>query len=313
MAKPVIDENVPLAPLTTFKIGGPARYFVTVKTTAELKAVLAIAKEKGWPILILADGSNLIVSDQGFDGLVIRVGINGWKIEGQQLTSGPATSMADLVDAAITAELSGLEWAGGLPGSFGGAIRGNAGCFGGEMKDIVVAVTSINIGTGQQVTRDHAACQFEYRGSFFKHHPEVIVSATLKLQPGERQELRRVADEHIRYRQEKHPLEYPNAGSIFKNVPLQRVPANHLALFAEAIKNDPFPIVPTAKIIAVAGLKGLRVGDAQVSEKHSNYMVNLGRATAADLVALIEKVKAEIKAKYQVELEVEPELVGFSK
>ncbi len=123
--------------------------------------------------------------------------------------------------------------------------------------------------------------------------------------------MRRIADSHIQYRHDRQPLEFPNAGSIFKNTLPERVPIKYLPLFADAIKDDPFPIVPTAKIIAVAGLKGLRVGDAQLSEKHSNYIVNLGRAKASDVVALIDLIKENIQSKYQIDLEVEPEIVGF--
>lgn len=313
MSKLIVEENVPLAPLTTFKIGGPAKYFTRVKTEAELLEALELARKNSWPIFILAGGSNLIVSDNGFDGLVIYMAIENskFKIQNYQLTASASALMSDLVNSSIDNGLSRLAWAGGLPGSFGGAIRGNAGCFGAEMKDIVTSVTSINIETGDKVTRNHDECQFEYRGSYYKYHPEIIISATVQLQPGDKTELRRIADEHIQYRQDRQPLEYPNAGSIFKNVPLELVPKEYLPLFADAIKDDPFPIVPTAKIIAVAGLKGMRVGDAQLSEKHSNYIVNLGKAKSSDIVALIEKIKAEIKTRYQIDLEVEPELVGF--
>lgn len=311
MSELVLKENIALAPLTTFKIGGLAKYFVRVTTVEELLAALELARKNTWPILILAGGSNLIVSDRGFEGLVIAIEIMGWQIKGEELISAPSTTMAELVDASIEKGLAGLEWAGGLPGSFGGAVRGNAGCFGSEMKDIITSVTSIHVDTRQMVTRDHDDSQFEYRGSYYKYHPEVIISATIRLRPGDKAELRRIADEHIQYRQARQPLEYPNAGSIFKNVPLEQVPERHLPLFADAIKNDPFLIVPSAKIIAVAGLKGMRVGDAQLSEKHSNYIVNLGQARASDVIALINKIKADIKSRYQIDLEVEPQLVGF--
>lgn len=311
MADWQIEENVPLAPLTTFKIGGPARYFIRVKSVEQLQEALELAKKNSWPIFVLAGGSNLIINDAGFAGLVVAIEINSWHLEGINLTSGASTSMKELVDGSIEAGLAGLEWAGGLPGSFGGAIRGNAGAFGGEIKDIVSSVRSIEMSSDKEIIRDNAACQFAYRDSLFKRVGEVIIGATVTLRPGNKTELRRLANDHIQYRRDKHPMEYPNAGSIFKNVPLEQVSKQHLPLFADAVKNDPFPIVPTAKIIAVAGLKGLRVGDAQLSEKHSNYMVNLGTASAVDLITLIEKVKTEIRSKYQIQLEVEPELVGF--
>lgn len=308
----MVQENVPLAPHTTFKVGGPARYFARAATRRELGELLIHAHQQGWPIFVLAGGSNLIISSKGFAGLVIHVDINSYAIDGQTLCSGASTTMKQLVDASIAAGLGGLEWAGGLPGTLGGAIRGNAGAFGGEMKDVVQSVTAIDIATGQETTRSAKDCAFEYRGSLFKHHPEIIVSATLSLRPGRQDALRAAADEHIRYRQEKHPMDLANAGSVFKNTPVENVPAKTLPQFEGSIKTDPFPVVPTAKIIADAGLQGLRVGDAQVSEKHTNYIVNLGNATGEEVVELIAQVKAAVKKRFGIVLEVEPELVGFA-
>lgn len=306
-----IQENVALAPYTTLKVGGPAEFFVEISSSIELLEVLKIAEENHWPIFILAGGSNLIVADRGFKGLVIKLNLQSLTLNGQHLTAGASTPMSEIVEAAVNEGLAGLEWAGGLPGTFGGAIRGNAGCFGGEIKDSVLMVKSIKMKEGKEVIRDDSACKFGYRDSIFKTCEEVIIEATLQLKAGSKEELAKMVADHIEYRRQRHPLEFPNAGSIFKNVPLEKVPKEHLPLFEEAIKNDPFPIVPTAKIIAVAGLKGLRVGETQVSEKHTNMFVNLGHASAADLLKLIDKVKQEIKQRYQINLEIEPELVGF--
>lgn len=309
--KVAIAESVPLAPFTTFQVGGPARYFAAVKTRTELLNALTQARRNRWPVFVLAGGSNLIVSSSGFDGLVIHILIDSFAIEETTLCSGASTSMSELVDTSINHSLAGLEWAGGLPGSLGGAIRGNAGAFGGEMKDVVESVTSLNVATGLETTRSTNDCQFEYRGSFFKHHPEIIVSATLRLKPGDQKELRQIADSRIKYRQEKHPMTLPNAGSIFKNTPLENVPEKFLPLFHDAIKDDPFPIVPTAKILAVAELAGTRVGGAELSTKHTNYIVNTGTATAEDIVTLIKKIQTAIQERYGIKLEVEPEIVGF--
>lgn len=311
MSSFVVRENVPLAPLTTFKVGGPARYFAQVTTRRALGDLLMHAHEQKWPIFVLAGGSNLIISSNGFAGLVIHVDINSYTIDGQTLCSGASTTMKQLVDASVAAGLGGLEWAGGLPGTLGGAVRGNAGAFGGEMKDVVQSVTAVDIATGQETTRTAKDCAFEYRGSLFKRHPEIIVSATLLLHPGQKTELRAVADDHIRYRHEKHPMDLANAGSVFKNTPVEIIPAKTLMRFEGSIKTDPFPVVPTARIIAEAGLQGLRVGDAQVSEKHTNYIVNLGHATGEEIVELIAQVKTAVKKKFGIVLEIEPELVGF--
>lgn len=309
-----LRENALLADYTTFKTGGPARHFVIAQTVDELEIALALARQHHWSVFVLAGGSNLIISSKGFDGLVIQLNFENWKLktENFQLIADASVSMKTLVDKTISAGLAGLEWSGGLPGSFGGAVRGNAGAFGGEIKDSIESVMTLNAKTGQPKTWTNAECQFGYRDSYFKQNPdEIIISASLKLAPGNPAELRQMADDHIAYRQAKHPLEYPNAGSIFKNVAVAKISADQIEQWKANIKTDPFPVVPAAKIISDAGLQGLRVGDAQISEKHTNYIVNLGAVTGEDILALIRKVQASVKEKYGIELEIEPELVGF--
>jgi UDP-N-acetylmuramate dehydrogenase len=304
-----IEENVSLKEFTTFKVGGPARYFTTVHSKEQLIEVLTNAKQKGWPIFVLAGGSNVIFPDAGYAGLVILLAIESLVFEENRLTAGAATPMSQLVEDSVGRSLAGLEWAGGLPGTFGGAIRGNAGAFRGEMKDVVASVTSIQHQTGQLVTRTAAECQFGYRDSIFKHTEEVIIKATIELRPGDPAELRAAVDKKIAFRHERHPMEYPNVGSIFKNTPLANVPETSLEHFKDFIKVDPFEIIPSGKVIEDAGLKGYQIGDAQVSEKHANYIVNLGHATATDIVALIEHVQSTVRARFGIELETEPEIV----
>lgn len=305
-----IQHDIPLAPYTTFKIGGPARFFCLVKTVEQLKDALAFAKEHRLEIFILAGGSNLIISDDGFDGLVVKIEIDGYRFEGTKLIAGPSTEIETLVDQSTKRGLTGLEWAGGLPGTFGGAIRGNAGAFAGEVKDTIIKVTSLKP-DGRLIERTNRQCQFEYRGSIFKYSNEIIVEGILQLKRGDKNHLVKIAQDHRQYRQERHPLEYPNAGSIFKNTPVEKVPNRYLEQWRDVIKVDPFPVVPTAKIIADAGLAGERIGNAQVSTKHTNYMINLGSGRAADLVKLIKRVKRVVKEKFDIDLEVEPQLVGL--
>ena len=307
-----LQENVSLSKYTTFKVGGLARYFIECKSIEQVKNVTSWAKEKALPIFVLADGSNVIVSEKGFDGLVMRIKIEFVKIKDNILEAGPATSMEELVNQTVDKELSGIEWAGGLPGSFAGAIRGNAGAFGGEIKDTISEVKSISRVTGKEIIRNNTQCKFGYRHSIYKELAnEVIVSAKLKLNKGDRDELRKIADSRIEYRRQRHPLDLPNSGSIFKNTPVDNIPSDQLDQWKDNIKTDPFPVVPTAKIIAEAGLQGMKIGGAQVSTKHSNYIVNLGGATGEDIYELIKKIKAVVYEKYGVELEVEPELLGF--
>ena len=312
MADFPLQENVSLSKYTTFKVGGLARYFIECKSIEQVKNVTSWAKEKALSIFVLADGSNVIVSEKGFDGLVMRIKIEFVKIKDNILEAGPATSMEELVNQTVDKELSGIEWAGGLPGSFAGAIRGNAGAFGGEIKDTISEVKSISLVTGKEIIRNNTQCKFGYRHSIYKELAnEVIVSAKLKLNKGDRDELRKIADSRIEYRRQRHPLDLPNSGSIFKNTPVDNIPSDQLDQWKDNIKTDPFPVVPTAKIIADAGLQGMKIGGAQVSTKHSNYIVNLGGATGEDIYELIKKIKAVVYEKYGVELEVEPELLGF--
>lgn len=307
------QEHVTLADKTTFKVGGPARFYCAVSTIEELKSARDFAFEKNLPIFILAAGSNVIVSSKGFAGLVIAVEFNSVEIEGKIVRAGAGTSMKDLVDQSITAGLAGLEWAGGLPGTFGGAIRGNAGAFKGEIKDTIQFVTAYSTVTGETKIFTSDECQFAYRESFFKRNPHwVILSAELELSPGNSEELRSIADDHINFRQTRHPMEYPNAGSMFKNTPIEIIPAPAMELFKDFVKVDPFPVVPTGKIIQDAGLKGKQIGGAQVSEKHCNYLVNRGGATGEDIHNLMKEIKKTVHQKFGISLETEPEFLGFN-
>lgn len=308
----LIKENVNLGEMTTFKFGGDARYFAVVDNESEVKEAVSFALNKDLPIFIFAGGSNLIVSSNGFNGLVIKPNFKLLETDDKFIRCGSAVTMKELVDESIERSLKGLEWAGGLPGTVGGAVRGNAGAFGGEIKDSVVSVESIDLKTDNLLVRDNSECQFIYRGSYFKTNPgELIITVKFELSAGNKSELRAIADDHIRYRHEKHPMDAPNSGSIFKNTPLERVKDKYIEQFKDVVKNDPFPVIPTAKIIADAGLAGRTVGGAQISTKHTNYIINTGEATAEDVVQLIDEAKQVVRDKFEIELEVEPELLGF--
>lgn len=308
-----IQKKVSLAKLTTFRLGGAADYFTEVSSLDELTQAISWAKRNSQPIFILAGGSNVIFSENGFSGLVIKLSIESIDISGNQITVGSAVTMKELVDFSINHSLAGLEWAGGLPGSVGGAIRGNAGAFGGEIKDNIASVVSVNTDSLKQRTWQREECNFEYRHSIFKElGNEVVISATFSLVKGDKKELREIANSRINYRQEKHPMEYPNSGSIFKNTPIEKIPPDVLEQWQESIKNDPFPVVPTARIISDAGLAGTKFGGAQLSTKHTNYIVNISSATGEDVYELIKQIRFAVFDKYGIELEVEPELVGFS-
>ena len=306
---PRVLVNVPLAPYTTFKIGGEAAYFFTARTTKSIVRAVNAAKKLRIPFFILGGGSNLVIADKGFNGLVIKIQNTKYKIQDTKLFAEAGVSMATLVKETGKKGLSGLEWAGGLPGSVGGAIRGNAGAFGGEIKDSLLWVIALDK-TGEEKLFSKKECKFSYRSSLFKKKGLVIPSAAFALRKGKKKTIQAIAKDHIAYRKERHPLEYPNAGSVFKNCDLKKFSPALRKKFQSVVKTDPFPVVPTAYLNDQAGLKGMCVHGIQVSSKHPNYMVNLGKGKAKDVMLLAQKVKKIIKKKFGVELEQEIELVS---
>ncbi|MDP3762857.1 MAG: UDP-N-acetylmuramate dehydrogenase, partial [bacterium] len=264
---PGLKKNVPLAGYTTFKIGGPAKYFFTARSGEDAARAIRTAGKYRLPFFILGGGSNLLLSDKGFSGLVIKLQATDYKLQTTCLYAEAGVSFATLVRESGKRGLAGLEWAGGLPGTLGGAIRGNAGAFGGETKDSLLWVEALDKNLRlRKFTR--AQCEFGYRTSVFKKRGWIILSAAVELKKGDKAKIQSVASDHIKSRKKRGPLEYPNAGSIFKNCELKKAPLKARERFAEVIKTDPFPVIPAAAVIAAAGLIGLRVGQAQVSAKH---------------------------------------------
>ncbi|GIW67552.1 MAG: UDP-N-acetylenolpyruvoylglucosamine reductase [Candidatus Parcubacteria bacterium] len=307
-----IIKNKKLAPLTSFKIGDRADYFVEIHNLDEFLKFHSWQKKKNLPIFVLGGGTNLLIDS--FPGIVLKPEFKYiYKIDQGILKVGAGVSVSELLDYVIGLGYRGLEWAGGLPGTVGGAIEGGVGCFGGEFKNLVSEVLAVNLKTGEDRIFKKEECQFEYRGSFFRRNKDwLIVETTLIFETGHNEEeLKKIAKEKIDYRKQKHPLEYPNAGSIFKNVPFDKAPKfiQDLALEKNKIKNDPFLIIPTAFLISELGLKGKRIGDAQISEKHSNFIINLGKATFADVYNLIYLAKKTLEDKFLIEPEIEIKII----
>ncbi len=303
----MFKENFPIHTLTSYRIGGPARYFFEAKNPDELRTALKEAKKRNLEFFVLGGGTNLLIGDEGFPGLVLKPSINFIKLSGEEVSVGAGVLVADLINFLIENGLSGLEWAGGLPGTVGGAVRGNAGAFGREIKDVVKSVKSLDVETLREVRRDFPDCSFGYRSSVFKNSPnkEIILSAVFALKKGRKEEIEKNVNEKILYRRQRHPLEYPNAGSIFKNVDAEKISKKHIKRFAHVIKKDPFPVVPAAFIISEAGLKGVAFGGAMISPKHPNFIVNVFEAKSSDVKNLINLVKGEVKNKFDIELEEE--------
>lgn len=282
----VTDE--PMSRHTTFKIGGNADLFVKIKNVDELKNVIKLAKEYKTPYFILGKGSNLLVSDNGVEGLVISLdGLGDIEIDGNTVVCGAGASLRAVCLAVQSAALSGLEFAYGIPGTIGGALYMNAGAYGGEMSQVVVSATAINC-NGDLVELALADMQLGYRTSVFKNDDLIIISVTFKLKQGNREEIKAAMDDFFSRRRDKQPLEYPSAGSTFKR------PKGYFA----------------GALIEQNNLKGISVGGAQVSVKHAGFVINKGGATCCDVLTLIKKIQDAVKTSDGVELEPEVIFVG---
>ncbi len=322
---PKFKENVSLSEFSNYRIGGRARFFFAAQNEKEVVWAVAEAKARKLPVFILGAGTNLLIDDEGWDGLVLKPAIDTLTVKGMTMTAGAGVMMADLLNLAAKRSLAGLEWAGGLPGTVGGAIRGNAGCFGGAMENRVVSVRSFDMKRMVIRTRRAKNCTFKYRYSIFKKNngAEVILSAQLRLAKSDRKKIIETMKKNIAHRNDHHPLDYPSVGSIFKNVPLSSIHKKGSVPYKEAVagkalafrgsrfsvKTDPFPVIAAAKLISEAGLAGVTCGGAMISPKHSNFIVNVLEAGSCDVKNLITLAKSEVYKKFGVRLEEEAELV----
>jgi len=303
-------RNISLKKFSNFRIGGKAKYFFEAKNISEIKKALILAKQLKAKIFVLGGGTNVLFNDKGFDGLVLIPKIKFIKrINKNIVRVGGGVEVKDFLNFLVKNESSGLEWAGGLPGTIGGAIRGNAGAFGGEVKDNLVQVKSIEINTLKEKIRNNKECLFDYRFSVFKDKNvnEIILWADFKFKKGKKEKILKSINEKINYRKERHPIEYPNIGSIFKNVPVENFKKEFIEYFKNKniIKTDPKSVVPSAFLIAECGLGGKKYGDACISLKHTNFIVNLGKAKAKDVKKLINLIQKRVKQKFNISLQKE--------
>jgi UDP-N-acetylmuramate dehydrogenase len=302
------EKNVLLKNYSHYKIGGTAKFFIEISSVDELKEALRLAKSLAQDkIAILAGGTKVLISDEEFNGLIIYNKIAGIEKLGNSLRVGSGVLTKDILEYCIENSLSGLEWAGGLPGTIGGAIRGNAGSFGSETKDNVIEVESLDLKTLEEKIRDNVQCEFGYRNSIFKSKklPEFITYVTLKLMPGDKEKIKEAIQQKIDYRNIHQPMDVPSIGSTFKNIPLNSLSTKLQQEFSAIVKNDPFLVVPVTKLLSLAGLKGRKVGGAMISDLHPNFIVNIDNAKAQDIKELIKIAKKTVKEKYGIALEEE--------
>ncbi|MCU6688227.1 UDP-N-acetylmuramate dehydrogenase [Dorea acetigenes] len=279
----------PMKKHTTFRVGGPADYFVMPETKDEIRRIITVCRECGTPFYIIGNGSNLLVSDKGYRGVIIQLYKEMSKIEteGNVIRAEAGASLARVANAALEAGLTGFEFASGIPGTLGGACVMNAGAYGGEMKDVLLSVTAL-AADGEFLTIPKDRLELGYRTSVFARKGYIVVEALLELKEGSKEAIRQKMEELREKRITKQPLEYPSAGSTFKR------PEGYFA----------------GKLIQDAGLRGYRVGGAQVSEKHCGFVINCGNASAADVDELMKQVSAKVEEQFGVTLEPEVKRLG---
>lgn len=282
-----VERNIPMRTLTTFRLGGPADFVLHAQNEEEVRLGIEAAHTLGIPVYAIGNGSNLIVKDGGIRGLVIVIGERMAKVtrRGTLLIAQAGIPMTDLAWEAVRHGLMGLEWACGIPGTLGGACAMNAGAYGGELKQVLQSVRYLE--DGRILEKEVSEDEMGYRTSAYCAPERVVLGATLQLTEDDGGASARQED-YLRRRREKQPLEFPSAGSVFKRPP---------GCFAGAL-------------IESAGLKGLRVGGAEVSPKHAGFIVNTGDATANDVLELIEQVKERVKKTHGIELHCEPRIWG---
>ncbi|MFZ1626597.1 MAG: UDP-N-acetylmuramate dehydrogenase [Candidatus Moraniibacteriota bacterium] len=306
-----IRRDVPLAPFSTFRIGGPADFFAGVTTVPELIEALEYAETNNLKSFVFSGGSNLLIADRGFRGMVIRIANQSMRVTEGKLYADAGAHLLDVVQFANSRGLAGIERLAGIPGSVGGAIRGNAGAFGAEIGSVVLSVKVYNRKTRKLREFSKKDCAFGYRLSYFKAHPEcVIISAELRLTGGTTSELIALSDRTMETREAKHPQSALCAGSFFMN-PIVTDEVLREEFAHDTGKSSKDGKLPAGWLIDHAGLRGKKVGGAQVSPIHPNYLVNTGTATAEDVIMLASIVKERVRTELDVQLKEEVQMVGF--
>lgn len=283
----LVDE--PMKRHTTFRIGGPADFFLLPSTVDEVRGILEICREEELPYFILGNGSNLLVSDKGYRGVIIQLyrNFSNISVEGNEICASSGALLSQIAAAARNASLTGFEFAGGIPGTLGGAVFMNAGAYGGELKDVLKEAV-VMTEQGEILTLPVEKLDMGYRTSRIKKAGYLVLEARLVLEQGDMDKIRDITKDLTEKRVSKQPLEYPSAGSTFKR------PEGYFA----------------GKLIMDAGLRGYQVGDAQVSEKHCGFVINKGNATAADVLTLIDNVREKVQEQFGVTLEPEVKFLG---
>ena len=284
-----IHTEEPLAKHTTFRVGGLADCLVEIENTEQLRKIQKYLRLIELPYTIVGNGSNLLVGDKGYRGVVLQIGnkMADIRVEGNRITAQAGALLSKIAKAALENGLTGLEFASGIPGSVGGAVVMNAGAYGGEMKQVITSVTVLDP-EGEELILDNETMEFGYRTSIIKHRPFLVTEVTMTLKPGDPAAIKAIMDDLAARRREKQPLEYPSAGSTFKR------PEGYFA----------------GQLIMEAGLRGFQIGGARVSDKHCGFVINAGSASASDILGVIRHTQQTVKEKFGVDLETEVIMLG---
>lgn len=318
-----VSEDFELKQILWYKIGGKAKYLLTCQSKDDILEAVSFIKEHNIKrVFVCGQGSNLIFTDEYFDGAVIQMvkpDVRSFVItDEEKVTSFAGEVLGDLVSFSLEHDLIGLEWAGGLPGTVGAGVRGNVGAYGGEIKDSLLMADVLDYSgeTPEVKTLTNEELQFVYRGSLIKTHKKMIViSATFDLTKATPEEVvgaKEIREKNIQSRKNKHPLEYPNCGSVFKNLRKPEQIAKVLEVYPdlkEDVETKWYGKVAVASLIERLGLKGHRVGDAQVSDKHALFIINIGNATAKDVLQVISDIQQTFQETFGFQLELEVEIV----
>jgi len=349
---PGVQKKILLKDYTTYKIGGPAKYFFIARTKDDLITAVKAAEKLKLPVFILGGGSNLLISEKGFNGLVIKIDISGIEfyphtkrddvageninkdgsrsgvgVKANKAVVGAGAGLTKLAYLSADNGLSGLEWSAGVPGTLGGAIYGNAQAFGTKICDAIESIEAINLKTLELKSFTKKQCQFSLKNSIFKKNKNwVIVSANLIFQKKDIKEIKNKINEFLEYRKTRHPIDFPSAGSTFVNPEINPHTRSLRGNFGVGVKikklYKKYPeleeyvkkgVIPSGYLIAKCGMAGKKIGNAQISEKHSNFIINLGGAKAKDVLSLMASAKKKVKANFGISLETEVQLVGFNR
>jgi UDP-N-acetylmuramate dehydrogenase len=312
MIESKIRSNVILAPMTTFRIGGPARYFVIIENKEELIEAFAWSKKNNIKNLLIGGGSNVLINDRGIDALVIKIQNKNMALKGERIEAAAGEDLNKLVLFATANSMSGFEWAAGIPGTVGGAIRGNAGAFGHSISGNIELVEVLNLLTMNFENYSQRECWFEYRHSIFSNKNLLIWSGLFKLKYGDPVLIKKEIEQNLKHRNVKQP-KLPSAGSIFKNIDIEILKSNNIGLYEKAAREGMIKGNKLAAgwIIDQLELKGKKIGGAKVSLEHGNFIINTGNATSEDVIILISFIKQQVRTKLNIQLTEEIEYFGF--